>query len=134
MGWRVRHTLLCLVLLWATGLLESCAPPPEEPEDLLPCTFLRRQVCGAQNECVTADPGEDDCEQCKADLCAFVRALEANNDHGQCVLEWRSRPAYPVCRFPGPFPTPPTPPFVYPIYCERECSLIPYPPKPRWAP
>ena len=93
---RMKGTFLLLASWLAVAL--ACAPPPQHPSDLLPCTFLRRQVCGAQDECVTPDPASDDCEQCKARLCAFVRVLEDNHDEFTCFAEWRSRPAYPVCR------------------------------------
>jgi hypothetical protein len=124
------------ILLLATTLAVAvaCAPPPEEPLDVLPCTFLRRQVCGAGDECVSPAPDANACEQCKARMCSFVRVLESRHDEFTCFAEWRSRPAYPVCRFPGPISRPATPPFVEPIHCERECSPIPYPPKPGWAP
>ncbi|MBI5497602.1 MAG: hypothetical protein HY904_21505 [Deltaproteobacteria bacterium] len=120
-------------VLIALLLATACAPLPESTGDLPPCAMLRRQICGADDQCL-APTTDDECEQCKATLCAWVRQLEENGQQLECAAEWRSRPAYPVCRFPGPVPTPPTPPFVYPIYCERECSLIPYPPKPKWAP
>lgn len=112
------------------ALLCACAPPPpEEPEDLLPCTALRRQICGANDECVNP-PDPDDCMTCKRDLCTRVREFEADNQQGLCLLEFRARPQYPICKAPDPLPTIPPPPFIVSVLCERQCSPIPYPPLP----
>lgn len=119
----LRRVTLPIGLVWA-----ACAPLPEEPADLLPCTMLRRQVCGAQDECV-APPNPNTCDECKARLCAFVRSLEARNEQAVCVVESRSNPEYPVCRAPDPLPTLPPPPFLDRVQCEAECSPVPYPPK-----
>ncbi|MEW5853262.1 MAG: hypothetical protein AB2A00_31060 [Myxococcota bacterium] len=110
-------------------LLVDCGPPPQSVQDLPPCTMLRRQVCGPQDECVNPGPNPNSCEECKARLCAFVRSLEARNEQAVCLVEWRSNPEYPLCRAPSPLPTLPPPPFLDRVQCEAECSPIPYPPK-----
>lgn len=99
-------------------------------EDLPPCAMLRRKVCGEHDEC--ADPGHkpSECESCKAELCAYVKGLEDDGQQLTCLMEYRARPEYPLCTAPEPLPTIPPPPFIYPVLCESECSLVPYPPKP----
>jgi hypothetical protein len=119
------------VAVWmALGAACGVPPVPEEPADLVPCTALRRQVCGSQDECVAPGPTADDCDRCKSRLCRYVRTLEADQNQPVCLAEFRTRPEYPVCRAPKPLPTLAPPPLVVRVQCERECSLIPAPPEP----
>ena len=109
-------------------LVVGCGPLPERVEDLAPCASLRRQVCGARNECADG-AALNACDGCKGRLCHRVLDWESHGQQAVCEVESRSRPQYPLCRAPAPLPTIPPPPFIVDVQCEAECSPIPYPPK-----
>lgn len=120
------RVLLGVAALHALG----CGPPPESTDDGRPCAMLRRRVCGERDECRGRGDSGDGCLRCKSGLCDYVLSLERDHLEANCAVEYRARPEYPLCEAPFGMPNVPPPPFLYPVQCEAECSLVPYPPAP----